>query len=216
MRDKYHFANILALLLQMALIIWATLALTLAMPQPVRADGPDLNSPVFELIRTGQQMAQTLSEQLPDDVQYAATWRYSPYGETWRQWVQSTNAWMTARGADPATATLVRYGNWGYGWWQPAQQQAQEVVANIQTQYGPWNPPDFQPGASAYYAHEKWPGYWTEELRRREAVWAAMVNYAVKLRQIKEASIGGLIQPVNDVYMQTYGGMYGTYGDVNN
>jgi len=206
MRDKYHFANILALLL----------ALTLGMIQPVRADGPDLNSPVFELIRTGQQMAQTLSEQLPDDVQYAATWCYSPYGETWQQWVQSTNAWMAARGADPTAPTLVRYGNWGYGWWPQAQQQTQQVVANIQTQYGPWNPPDFQPGASAYYAHEKWPGYWTEELRRREAVWAAMVNYAVKLRQIKEASIGGLIQPVNDVYMQTYGGMYGTYGDVNN
>jgi len=170
MRDRYHIANILALLL--------ALALTLGMTQPVRADGKtqivmDYSSPIFDIIRDSQaKMGMQFNANNYAQVAQGSYW--NP-----RNWANT----HTVCTVPPCNYSVYRAVEGALGEW--AETQGAD-------RYGGWNWRGAN-GYVAFFAQKAW-----------------------QLKQIKEASICGLVQTMNDVYMQTYGGMYGTYGDVNN
>lgn len=117
---KYKWANILALLLQLAAIIWVALALSLGIQQPVRADGGmvkdgtriivDYSSPIFTIIRNPEIYKAARYGQIaignawnPENWVNTQTVAHAPptinYG-AYRIWEQATAEWANSQGAN--------------------------------------------------------------------------------------------------------------------
>ena len=165
MRDRYHIANILALLL--------ALALTLGMTQPVRADGKtqivmDYSSPIFDIIRDSQaKLGMQFNANNYAQVAQGSYW--NP-----RNWVNT----HTVCTVPPCNYGVYRAAERAMGEW--AETQGGE-------RYGGWN----WRGVNGYVAF-----------------------FAQKAKAAVPALWGTMVQ--TQMLYKPYGGMYGTYGDVNN
>jgi len=143
-----------------------------------------------------QTVGEWVRTYVPPNANVVSVWRYSPYGYNWYDWRNQANQWASACGAECWSGWSYKSSNWGVAVWQQHAQPSQPV-ANIQTQV-PKAPPrqDFVPGWRAYAG----------------AAWEA----AQKASGAATTSICALVANMNAVYHQSMGGMYGTYGSVNN